>query len=337
MIFSAEKWNKASEIKQYIKVSAGLDFRTMEAPLSNAYNQFLLPLIGDKMSAELIEIYKFGPNPEVLESLIERATETEIRDHTLLQLCQRAVANLAFWYDFAEINTRISDTGFQRLEAEGVKSIYKYQENSLRDSFRNKGFNSLDQVLEFLEKNIVHYPEYKESKAYLDSSKAIVKNTAEVDETYYINGSRIIFLRLQPHFRMVADTELSREIGSKAYEHLLNGIQSANIESKFELFRSLCAKYIILSGVARLMAETGSLTDRGLYFSSIEPGRSSDESNQPVDLERANMMIQIAKSDAQSILNRLKLFIRTTYPEYYLEQNSYLHNRDNDNKKTFFA
>ena len=324
MIFSADKWNKASEIKQYIKVSAGLEFRTMEAPLSSAYNQFLLPLIGDSMGERLLQIYNANQD------------ESDSNDLKLLQLCQRAVANLAFWYDFTEINTKISDSGFQRMESDSMKGVYKYQENTLRDSFRNKGFNALDQILEFIEENIERYNDFKESRTYKETQGSIVKNTAEVDQTYYIGNSRIVFLRLQPHFRMVSASDLRIGIGEKAYEHLTTGI-SKEQDSKFNLFRSLCAQYVILMGVARMMLETGSLTDRGLYFSSIEPGRSNDESFRPLDMERVTLMVDMAKSDAKAILARIRLFLKNNFNEFYVDQNSYLHNRDNDNKKTFFA
>ena len=161
MIFSAEKWNNGKELKAVMKVNTAISFDMMEAPLRNAFRQYLVPLLGDAMVGEVVEIYKFGPNPDVLEQNTEGATEREKLDSRLLEICKRANANLAFWNDFDEISMRITDAGFQRQKSdngESFQQVYKYQEDNLRASLRNKGFNALDELLEFLYAHIADYP-----------------------------------------------------------------------------------------------------------------------------------------------------------------------------------
>lgn len=109
MIFSAKKWNNGKELKAVMKVNTAISFDMMEAPLRNAFRQYLVPLLGDAMVGEVVEIYEFGPNPDVLEQNTEGATEREKLDSRLLEICKRANANLAFWNDFDEISMRITD------------------------------------------------------------------------------------------------------------------------------------------------------------------------------------------------------------------------------------
>ena len=97
MIFSAKKWNNGKELKAVMKVNTAISFDMMEAPLRNAFRQYLVPLLGDAMVGEVVEIYEFGPNPDVLEQNTEGATEREKLDGRLLEICKRANANLAFW------------------------------------------------------------------------------------------------------------------------------------------------------------------------------------------------------------------------------------------------
>ena len=75
MIFSADKWDNGAEIKRYVNVSAAISFKKMENPLNNAFQLFLVPVLGLPMVDELIEIYKFGPNLNVLESGSDIATD----------------------------------------------------------------------------------------------------------------------------------------------------------------------------------------------------------------------------------------------------------------------
>ena len=227
MIFSAKKWNNGKELKAVMKVNTAISFDMMEAPLRNAFRQYLVPLLGDAMAGEVVEIYEFGPNPDVLEQNTEEATEREKLDSRLLEICKRANANLAFWNDFDEISMRITDAGFQRQKSdngESFQQVYKYQEDNLRASLRNKGFNALDELLEFLYAHIAEYPEFASSQAYQDRKSAIVRSTADVNDVCFINGSRIVFLRLQPHLKFAEEMLLQPAIGDKLYEHLIDGL-----------------------------------------------------------------------------------------------------------------
>ena len=64
MIFSAKKWNSGKELKAVMKVNTAISFDMMEAPLRNAFRQYLVPLLGDAMVGEprtpLIQIYSLN-------------------------------------------------------------------------------------------------------------------------------------------------------------------------------------------------------------------------------------------------------------------------------------
>lgn len=334
MIFSEMKWDKAKEISAFVRVSAGLSFDKLETPLQNVFNLFIVPLLGDKMTGRLIDIY---------QNRIVGETELQKIETKLLYICQRANANLAFWYDFDEINTRITDSGFQRQESENgtYKSAYKYQENNLRNNFRNKGFNALDEMLAFLEKYIDSFPEYLESPAYINSQQSIIRNTEEVNKVYFINNSRIIYLRLHTHFAFVEENILRPALGEVLYNKLLEWLIKVPADEteklKVEELRKKSGKVIVMNAVKRLMSETGSLTDRGLYFSSITANRDGDENEKPVTDNRLSIQIAQAESDAKVYMNNLVRFVKRAYPDDYAGNPWQAFHRDNDHKKTFFA
>lgn len=343
MIFSAEKWNKGAEIKAVMKVNTALTFDMMEAPLRNAFRQFLVPLLGEAMAAEVIEIYLFGPNPDILEQNTSGATGREKLDARLLEICQRANANLAFWYDFDEISVRITDAGFQRQKSdndESFQGVYKYKEDNLRDSFRNKGFNALDELLEFLYAHIAEYPEFAGSQAYQDRKSAIVRNAADVNDVCYINASRIIFLRLQPHLKFVEEMFLQPAVGERLYEHLIdclvNPPQDDAGRKNVERLRLACSRYISTMAVRRLLMETGSVTDRGLYFTATQPVDKGNEAQKPVDAERIAVQIQNLKSDADMYMAALLRTVRDSFGEFYQGDPRRIYDRDNENKRTFW-
>lgn len=343
MIFSAEKWNKGAELKALMKVNTAISFDMMEAPLRGAFRQYLVPLLGDAMAGEVVEIYNFGPDLDVLEPNTEGATEREKLDARLLEICQRANANLAFWNDFDEISVRITDAGFQRQKSdnESFQGVYKYQEDNLRMSFRNKGFNALDELLEFLYAHIAEYPEFATSQAYQDRKSAIVRSTADVNDVCFINGSRIIFLRLQPHLKFVEEMLLQPAIGDRLYEHLIDGLvnppEDEEQQKNVERLRLACSRYISTMAVRRLLMETGSITDRGLYFTTIRSGEKGNEQKEPVDTKRIAVQIQNLKVDADMYMTALLRTIRNYFNDFYQGDPRQIFDRDNDCKRTFWV
>jgi hypothetical protein len=325
MIFSKEKWNESQEIKQYIVVSKAISFEKMESPLRNAFDLFLVPLLGESMTERLQEIYNSENRSE--------------KEEKLLCLAQRANANLAFFYEFDEINLRITDSGFQRQDTESFKSLFKYQENHLKQNFKNVGFNALDNLLAFLEKETEVFPEYLQSPAYSSSKESIVRNTEEVNRTYFINDSRLDFLRLRTHFDFAEESFLRPALGDKLYEELKRRLREGDQteKAKTEELRIRCARVIIMEAVHRLLMETGSLTDRGLYFSSIHSGADNDENEKPVEVERLSVQVRGAETDREVYLTSLMRYVRQAFPDWYGGNPQKVFDRNNDHKRTFWA
>ena len=326
MIFSATKWDDALELKRFIPVSSALSFEKMESSLSDAYSMFLAPLLGQGVIDVLEEIYtKRVPN--AVEKL-------------LLEEGQRAVPNLAFWYNYAELNTRITDMGFQRQESETFKQTYKYQEDQLRYAFKNKGFNSLDKLIQLFDKNIVTYPQFEDSPAYTLRQKAIVRCTEEVNIYHFINYSHIVFLRLKPIFKVVEDTILQQLISADLYNQLLNALDKGTKEignTTVEELRQRCLPVVVLNAVAKLIRQTGSVTDRGLYFEQTIADRYGNDKTSPADtIDRIQTAMQL-EITANAYADSLTLFIKQAIPECYKGSPSDALNRDNNDKKTFWA
>lgn len=325
MVFSKEKWNDAAELNQFIPVSAALYFESVQSSLEDAWRLFVLPLLGEAL-AEEIEAYYVDEDPTALQLKV-------------LNECQRAVANLAFWYNYDELNIRISDQGMQRQESDGsFKQTYKYQEDQLKTSFKNKGFNALDRVIDLLDKHQKDFPLYEQSPAYASRKSSIVRSTAEVDANYFINNSHLIFLRLKPIFKSVEDTVLQPALGDALYQALTKALKDDTAElgdTTTEEFRQRCASFVVLKSIAKLVRQTGSLTDRGLYFASIHEG-DGNLSVRPSDRETALSLAGDLEREADTRLNLLMKFIQFYLPDFYKGRQSDVLNRDNNHKRTMF-
>ena len=325
MIFSIIHWNDAEEINRFIPVSAGLSFEKVESSLEDAWRLFLLPLLGEKLAARIQSIYDAGQADDPT-------------DRELLQECQRALANLAFWYNYTELNIRISDMGMMRQEsAEGTwKQAYKYQEDDLRHNLRNKGLSAIDRIIDLLQRHQERYPEYLESPACAERRQSIVRTTAEVNRACFINHSHLVFLRLRPIFQRIEQTDLRLQLTEPLYDTLLEAMKQderyiGSIET--ESLRLRCADYVIFKAVATLIRETGSLTDRGLYFTRMTEG-DGNRASSPADQERVADLASRYELYAVRALNLLQNFVRDYLPEFFGGCQSQVLTRDNNHKRT---
>lgn len=334
-IFYCEDVHSIGLLQEVIPVSQALSEEQIEAPLNSAYDMFIRPLLGDGIADFLIEhsseAYETRDNPE-------RKAAVKIFD-----LVRKATANLAFWYSFSELNTHITDQGFQRNEGETYKPIYRYQELELKQQFRNKGFNALDELLRFLQEQYHNgsFPEYADAPAYIDMQHCLVKGPAEIDRYCYVNGSYLVFLKLRPAFRRIMDIYVEPAVGTEAiqklYDYLEGNIEDIEECNQMEAMRERVAAAVICKALAEHVRNIGSITDRGLYYTNIQAGqKESQNENQAGDGERARQAASL-QDTADHYLHRLIRWVETNMPEQFKGHPEDAYNRDNDHKHTFWA
>jgi hypothetical protein len=344
MIFSKEKWNKSEELKQHVQVSRALSFESMASSLRNAYDLFIVPLLGEEMRIVVEGIYSISSTPPPSEPVGEEPEEEQdvvSLQEELLRLLQMANANLAFWYDFDEFNVRTTDAGFQRQETDDFKSLFQYQERNLRESFRTKGFNGLDRALAYMEAHIDVFPAFKESSAYSFRKTAIVPSADVASKFYHIEGSRLVFLRLLPHLDFIQQTDVRSTLGNALYDHFLSRLSEEDVsedeQKDLDYLRELIGRAMVLGAVHRLLLDGGRLTDRGLYFSGQDKITGSGQTDAAASSSGIYPQLGLLLSDFQKSLVLLANAAKGLFPEYSAANPHQAYDRDNDYKHTFFV
>ena len=323
MIFSTTKWDDAAELQQYISVANSLHFKSVEAALKNAFEMFIRPLLGEELTNELIGYYT------------TQTTPADAKQMKLLELAQRANAYLAFWYDYNEMQVLIGNSGTVRQESAESKTPYKYQEQALRKGWKDKGFAALDNMLTYLEDEISSFGAFKSSANYTTSKTAIVRNTGDVSEYYWISNSRIIFLRLRPHFKTVIDTILAPRMGAAIYDELMLELAKELPAEKYVKLRKAMIPVVVFYAVARLIRQTGDLTDRGLFFETMQSSQDMATTT-PVNNELIAAQATRAEADAIQYWSILEKLLKNSF-SYQSSSSSMIPNRNNNDKKSFWA
>jgi hypothetical protein len=300
MVFSQDKWNGGEELRSIVKVASDVEWDVFGPILAGAFELFVHPLIEDGMTERLIQLYADENRDDVGTKLIS--------------LTQRAVANLGIWYSFHELNTILSNSGTQRPESDTYKSLYKYQERALREAYKAKGFNALDDILVFLEKHISVFTQYSNTTAYRNRRLSIVPDAETINQFIPIERSRLVYLRFAPHLQFIEQTQLPGLIGQSLVDTLKGETLSAQLTKVRELLRPV----VLFKAAARLIRHTGSVTDRGLYFSSVQAVASgNDEEQLPADKATVSTQAALFDHEASEYLNVANRFVRDNLPGFY--------------------
>jgi hypothetical protein len=323
-------FQNVNEIKAILPIGVGNDFNRLKPHIENAENKYIRPLLGFDICEELRVFYETDYPQE--------PTEDEILRKELVQKIQFATIHLAFYTGFDFLNISVTDAGFQRIETERTKGLYKYQEDSLKTFFSETGYNALDDILVFLESNIASFENFMNSVNFTKIITSFLPNTKVVEEIPFdLHGSRLIFLALQPALSYIEDTAIRPVLGETIYAQVKEEMVKDDIDVKFLLLLTYIRKPLIYLASAMLMEETGAtLYEKGLYFDKNEDQQRAKVVRGPSPADRIAILVNRNRLIGNNYLEMLKSYLLANFEEYSGQTGSPF-KRDNYGKKTFFA
>ena len=170
-----------------------------------------------------------------------------------------------------------------------------------------------------------------------------MRSPREANQFVFINSSHIVFMRLQGEFRTVEEYNLQPILGSSLYALLrqwLSGeaeFPSDECVCTLDQLRLACADFVVRKAAARLLRQTGSLTERGLYFSATAAsGSYGNDTLAPASDRQIGDRCALADLDAHRAEASLHSFLNNYMGSFVTAQTSGPI-RDNDSHAAFFA
>ena len=286
-----------SMLQEYLPVNVNLRYETLSSHLALVEQRYILPLIG--------RIF--------YDHLVAASSSSSPKEVELRKMIRFAMLRLALWKGFDVINSNISDTGMSS-GTEKDSRLFRYQEEGLRVSLKNEGFDYLDSILAFLEENAPDFPEFSGSDYKLSNVHSLIRNTAEFQECYDIDNSRLVFLKMKKYVRDVELIKLQHRIGAAFYQELVRC--DRNVEKYASILRPIML-FVVYSAVAEGIDELHKLpTEKGLVFevSSMDGVEVS-----PVEYARVMETRAALASKAEQYMSSAIHYIREhkeDYPRY---------------------
>lgn len=177
------------QLRKTVKVNASIPYEAVEPFLISARDLYLVRYLG----SELVKA-------------LEVNTAIPVNYKPLYDLVQKALGPLAIWLGNAELSVRFSDNGFT-INAEQGKSVAASDTKigKVEESLERRGFQYLDQVLEYLEANADTFEEWKTSRYYTLRGGNYIQSATQFQEEGQvdINYSRLTFESFRPLMSMI--------------------------------------------------------------------------------------------------------------------------------------
>lgn len=244
------------------------------------------------------------------------ANNLDANDIALLDELRLASANLAWWLYTAKHNVSIDSTGIHQTHGDNQKPAFQWAVKDLRESFRDAGFDAIENTFEFLELNKVAYA-YEASATYKAAKACLLSSAAEFQEYVDIMRSRYVFLQLIPEMKRIQRDVIRPIIGADAFNTIVKKLQldnggdnglSAAETAQLELARPLLAYQTMADSAYKRsihINELGALVHNSSYAGSVD-------GKQPGGLEQLMAYREEWLTDARGKINDLAELVNPT-------------------------
>jgi len=169
---------------------------------------------------------------------------------------------------------------------------------------------------------------------------SFIPTTYVFNDIYFINNSRLTFLRMKQHIQLLEETEILPILGPDTYAYLKAELSKSAPDSKVYRILPYIRKALVLLASAMLMEESGAdLTDNGLYFTAVSAVHVNDTEHKPSSPEQISFLADRNRNLGNSYLDLLRSYLSANpsdWPDTPISTGK-LFRRSNTDKKTFWA
>lgn len=283
---------------------SGTDLENIEPDLSLVETQRLRPLLGPALYNDLQAL-----SDTDLEELLAKGNP-DVRSE-LLRLVQRAAANLAMVEYMPLLQVLISDSGVNIM---GGKTAFQWQIKDLKTGFTRKGYNALEEVLEYLDTHIdaPALAAWGTSTAAVATHQYFLATARQFSEHYAIGDSRLTYLALLPTLRKVERFDLAPALGVALYaelkEQLIDRDLSADNTELLNLYLRPALAHLV---VARALNGDVGLTLNGdaVELSMYRPDDSNAKEADASFAQLLTMKAAAALADGRAFLTQARQYL----------------------------
>ena len=294
-----------AQLQSYVggAINQSVDMRSISPSIERVTYDYILPIIGQTQYNELVTNIA-SPDARIVD---------------LLAAIRRPLSLLSVWKHSFVGDIQFGETGLYRVESDERKGAYKYQINDFRAEHRNQGYNSIERLIFFLDKNSGDYPLWTASTEHKRHLALIINYASEFGVHYNMKINRYIYEIMRPVIEEMEIFVLEPLLGQDFYAELKTKIKAKNLSvAETELQKYLqkaVAHYTVLESLKRNIVQFQG--DRIVQVDDLEP-QSSRKKGTPT-LTRVGVLANHNEEFAARHLSKAKWYLNnnlTDFPTY---------------------
>jgi hypothetical protein len=253
-------FTNVEQIRDFVAANVNITIDTLKPHIAPAQREYLQnPWLGFLLMKEIEMIANGGGSGE--------GEEGSSLDDELVKLAREVVANFTFLKAVPFLELNIGDNGIVRTESEHSKTAYRGQIARIENSFKESGWNALENLLLFLDKYKASYPLWLEAPGYIEHTRYFFSGSVDFCRYFPLKFGRVTYQSLLPAMRWVELHFLAPSIGASQLADLLvkskTGEGSANEKKALEYIKTAIAFKSIARSVTENWVE---ITPEGAKF-----------------------------------------------------------------------
>ncbi len=196
--------NRVEDIKDHWPLSINLSFKSIKPFIEMATSKYLLPKLGSEFITHLEELYR------------KRTYNTAQKK--LIEMVHRPLVQFAIHHFLPAQNAKITASGIMAKHSNTEKPAFEHQVRDLYAASLATAYESLEQLLQYLEKNKDqdHVALWK-TNVYDKHAILLVPSALEFNRHYAINGKLSTYYVLAPIIERLELLKVEPILGEELY------------------------------------------------------------------------------------------------------------------------
>ena len=331
LFFKADDNELAEEFKKFLPVNVTTSFSTLEPALVMAETKYIRPVLGASLMTRLATYFELDAEDRT-DEVMNRAIE----------LVQSAELRLAYWDSFDQLAVTITDHGLE--DTMGDNRVYRYQADGLRENLQRQGYEMLELLVEYLDGEIVHFPEWEESEACSRKVKSVLQTSRRFFDIVGIRRDFRLFLKLREYITNAERMELPFRIGGTLAKIMTEHTEDVGDGTRFETLYPMVQMFVAFWALADgLPVVQGTVTADGVLQMQESASYSmSGRTNVLAGEKVLEAMQSRFRGNAEYYAGRIVEYLNlhaSEFPEWTVSKPSSegyrVHDRDNRGRKSF--
>lgn len=287
-----------NDIKPYVSgANTNNAIETLDGYIATAVDDFIKPVIGDALWAEMETAYA--------------ENDLTAAQQQLLPYLQRPLAHFAYYLYACDGGLIVDDAGIGTHESGNSKVPYKWQVLSYKKTRLANAWSAVNTLLKYLWEHKTDFDSWVDAEERIDLWRGIVWDVNKWNKIRAIDGYGTLWA-LKAYTKAAVETDITAELGDDFAEEILTWLEDGTTDADLEALRPMLERCVVFKSIYRAAHDLPlEITAKGIYINEVDSTVQNEETSK-VALDKLSRLTTTCDAEYQLSLTKLKKHLDST-------------------------